>query len=86
VAEVSFSQRDAREYTKWGNTWLRNNLNTLVDFEYILIAKGGRERSKGVYRLKADESIGSLNLSMIPTPEEMGAILKTGHKNESEFK
>jgi DNA primase len=74
-AEVSFTQREIREYTGYGHTWIKLNMRILVDYEYLLLARGGRERSKGVYRLRADESITALNLSMIPAPEAMEKLL-----------
>jgi len=86
-AEVSFTQREIREYSGYGHTWIKMNMRILVDYEYLVITKGGRERAKGVYRLRADESISALNLSMIPTPDEMEKLInenfretgQTGH-------
>jgi len=71
VNEVSFTQRDIREATGFGNTWIKNNLKILVDFEYISLIRGGKERTRGFYRLKEDCEIQRLDLSMIPTPEQM---------------
>ena len=86
-AEVSFTQREIREYSGFGHTWCKMNMRILVDYEYLIITKGGRERAKGVYRLKADESLSALNLSMIPTPDDMEKLInknsgqtgQTGH-------
>jgi DNA primase catalytic core len=69
--EVSFTQRDIREQTGYGQTWIKMNMRLLVDYEYLVVSRGGRERSKAVYRLREDENISKINLSMIPTPEEM---------------
>jgi DNA primase len=74
--EVSFTQRDIRERTGFGQTWIKMNMRMLLDYEYLTLARGGRERSKAVYRLREDESISKINLSMIPTPEYMEKILK----------
>jgi DNA primase catalytic core len=73
--EVSFTQRDIREQTGYGQTWIKMNMRLLVDYEYITIARGGRERAKAVYRLREDESISKINLSMIPTPAEMERLI-----------
>jgi DNA primase catalytic core len=73
--EVSFTQRDIREQTGYGHTWIKTNMRLLVDYEYIVISRGGRERSKAVYRLREDESIANIDLSMIPTPEQMKTII-----------
>jgi hypothetical protein len=73
--EVSFTQRDIREQTGYGQTWIKMNMRLLVDYEYLVIAKGGRERSKAIYRLREDENMAKINLSMIPTPEEMEKLI-----------
>ena len=72
---MSFTQRDIREQTGYGQTWIKMNMRLLVDYEYLVISRGGRERSKAVYRLREDESIGKINLSMIPTPEDMEKLI-----------
>jgi hypothetical protein len=74
--EVSFTQRQVRESTGLGHTWVKANLRQLVDFEYILVAKGGNERSKAFYRLRADEDIVRADLSMIPTPAVMRTLME----------
>jgi hypothetical protein len=79
MPEVSFTQRQVREATGLGHTWVKNNLRQLVDFEYITVSNGGGERFRGVYRLRADEDIIKADLSMIPTPEVM-RTLATGGK------
>jgi len=74
--EKTFTQREIREETGSGQTWIRENLRKLVDFEYLIVMRGGKERSKGVYRLKDDSDIVSLNFSMIPTPDQMKAKIQ----------
>lgn len=74
--EVSFTQREIREATGYGQTWLKIQLKQLVDYEYVLVARGGRARSKGYYRIRTDEEIESVNVSMIPTPEEINRKVK----------
>jgi DNA primase catalytic core len=71
VHEKTFTQREIREQTGFGHTWIKENLRTLVDYEYLIIKRGGKERSKGVYRLKEDAEIAAVNFSMVPTPDEM---------------
>jgi hypothetical protein len=71
AAEVSFTQRQVREATGLGHTWVKANMRRLAEYEYLEVAHGGGERSKAYYRLKADEDIRSVDLSMIPTPEAM---------------
>jgi hypothetical protein len=74
MQEVSFTQRQVRESTGLGHTWVKANLRQLVDYEYVVLAKGGNERSKAFYRLRADEDILKADLSMIPTPEVMRTL------------
>ncbi len=74
--EVNFTQREIRENTGFGQSWIKQNLRVLVDFEYISIQRGGGERTKGFYRIREDEEIRKLNLSMIPTPEEIQEKIK----------
>lgn len=52
-ADVRFSRRDAREWTKWGDTQLRVHLERLVDLEYVLVHRGARGQSF-VYELLWD--------------------------------
>jgi hypothetical protein len=47
------------------------HLKCLVDYEYVVVSRGGKARSKGYYRIRSDGEIESINLSMIPTPEEL---------------
>jgi DNA primase catalytic core len=73
VHEASFTQREVREYSGYGQTWVKTHIRFLSEYEYIVLVKGGAERYKGVYRLREDRDIESINLSMIPTPDEMHA-------------
>jgi DNA-binding MarR family transcriptional regulator len=71
TGELSFTQRQIREAAGLGHTWVKANMRKLVEYEYLEIAKGGGERAKAYYRLRADEDILNIDLSMIPTPEAM---------------
>jgi hypothetical protein len=72
ILQVSMTQRDIREATGLSQTAVRVGIRQLVDYEYLIVARGGRERSKGFYSLVGDESIRGADLSMIPTPEGYG--------------
>jgi hypothetical protein len=82
VKEKTFTQREIREQAGYGHTWIKNNLRLLVEYEYIIMTRGGKERSRGVYRLRDDCDIESLNLAMIPVPEEMERKLKSGQSGQ----
>ena len=69
--EVSMTQRQIREYTLQSQMMVKTGVRQLVEYEYLTLARGGNERSKGFYRLKGDEEMLKTDLSIIPTPEEM---------------
>jgi len=73
--EVSFTQRQVREVTGLGHTWVKANLRQLLDYEYVELKHGGNERSKGVYRLRSDEEVASADLSMIPSVAVMRTLM-----------
>jgi DNA primase len=74
--EVALTQRQIREYTGLTHTWVRLNLRQLVEYEYLTVARGGSERSKGFYRLKEDCALRETDLSMIPSPDAMEALFE----------
>ena len=69
--EVSFTQRQVREFTGLGHTWIKQALRQLVEYEYLSIARGGSERTRAFYRLREDAAIAEMDLSMIPSPGAM---------------
>jgi hypothetical protein len=75
IHQVTFTQREIREACGFAQTWVRENLRHLVEFEYVVVTRGGQERSKGVYRIKDDSELGGIDVSMIPTPDEMAKKL-----------
>jgi hypothetical protein len=81
-AEVRITVRDIRESAGLSNTWIKEQLRILVDYEYIIREGSVKERSRGFYRLRADEPMESLDLSMIPTPEEMKKRINAKKENK----
>ena len=69
--EVSLTQREIREYTGLNQVWVKRHMKILLDYEYITLARGGKARSKGHYQLREDVPMEAVNLSMIPTPDEL---------------
>jgi hypothetical protein len=69
IHEVSFTQREIRESTGFGQSWIKQNLRVLVDFEYVSLIRGSARGERFFYRLKEDRPIGEVNLSVIPTAE-----------------
>jgi DNA primase len=69
--QVSFIQKQLREYTGLSGEFIKKHLRILVEYEYIQLVGGKRHGTRFSYRLREDAAIGGLDLSMIPTPEEM---------------
>jgi energy-coupling factor transporter ATP-binding protein EcfA2 len=78
--ELRFTQRQVREATGLGHTWVQGNLRVLADYEYLDVAHGGGERSRAYYTLRADEAIMGADLSMIPAPEAVAELLAAREK------
>jgi DNA primase len=74
VHEKTFTQREIREQTGFGQSWIRENLRKLVEYEYVMLSSGKNRGERWVYRLKADEDIKTINLSVIPTPEKVSRV------------
>jgi DNA primase len=74
--EVSFIQRDIREYSKFNNDSIKKYLKNLVDLEYIQIVSGKSRGTRLSYRLRKDEELEKIDLTIIPTPENMSKRLK----------
>jgi 5S rRNA maturation endonuclease (ribonuclease M5) len=80
--EVSFSQREIREQTDHNQMFVKRYLRVLVDYEYLHLSGSRHRGSRRSYRLVADEDIRFLDLSMIPTPEEMAGLFKASKPGE----
>ena len=76
VTEVSFINRDVRDYTGLGPEFIKKHLRILVDYEYLQVIGGRRHGTRYSYRLRQDAPIEELDISMIPSPEELKEILK----------
>ena len=73
VTEVSIGQREIREATEFSQRWIKRYMQILTDWEFLQAAGLRRRGSRNAYRLVADEPIHLIDLSMIPTPEQMEA-------------
>jgi DNA primase len=71
VFEVSFSQREVREYSQLGQKSVKKYMKLLSDYEYLQVGGKQVRGSRNSYRLVADEEIRRSDLSLIPTPEEV---------------
>jgi DNA primase catalytic core len=53
--EYRFTRRTVREYTKWGDTQLRQHLKRLEEMEYLVVRRGGNQGQLVVYQLPTAE-------------------------------
>ncbi len=70
--EVSLTQREIRERTNLNQMFVKRYLRVLTEYEYIRVRGNTHRGGTAFYSLYADEDMGKLDLSIIPTPEEMG--------------
>ena len=63
--EVSISQRELREKTGLDQMFVKRNLKTLIDFEYLICAGSKSRGSRNSYRLISDEPIELIDLSKL---------------------
>jgi DNA primase catalytic core len=55
IDKYRFTRRTVREYTKWGDTQLRQHLKRLEEMEYLLVRRGGNQGQLIVYQLATEE-------------------------------
>jgi DNA primase len=72
--DVTVFQREIREHTGFNQMFVKRYIRLLVDYEYLKAKHIGRG-SKCGYSLIADEDLNHIDISMIPTPDMMDAIL-----------
>ncbi len=75
VTEVSITQREIREKTDFNQRWIKRYMQILTEYEYLQSTGIRRRGSRNAYRLVRDEPIHLVDISMIPTPEQMEAKL-----------
>ncbi len=84
-AELRFSRKTVREFTGWSEMQVRTHLARLVEFEYLLIHRGGRGQSF-VYELTWDGKGGDGRplLSGLIDVEQLRTAKFDGQKGENE--
>jgi DNA primase len=55
ASQYRFTRRTVREYTKWGDTQLRQHLKRLEEMEYLVLRRGGNQGQLVVYQLPTSE-------------------------------
>ncbi|HUX22346.1 MAG TPA: CHC2 zinc finger domain-containing protein [Spirochaetia bacterium] len=74
--EVTLSQRELRESMGLSQMAVKRNLRTLCDYEYLSEIGSFQRGSRRGYRLVHDEELRLVDLSSIPTPEELVLSVK----------
>jgi len=69
--DVGISQREIREHTGLGHSWVKMHVRLLVEYEYLIVERAHGRGSRAVYRLREDAPISEITFSMIPTREEL---------------
>jgi DNA primase len=83
--EVSFMQRDLREFSGLRHEFIKKHLRLLLNYEYIIASCGRSRGTRAVYRLRDDVDMIELDISMITTPDEMKDIYGEADRKEKEL-
>jgi DNA primase catalytic core len=75
--EIHLSQREIREVTGLSNMFVKNNIRVLADYEYIIKSTSSRGK-RCSYRLIKDEDINLIDISVIPSVDDMSNLIKKG--------
>jgi len=76
VNEVSFIQKNLREYTQLGGEFIKKHIRILVNYEYLEVLGGRRHGTRYAYRLREDRPIEEMDISMITTPDELKKLIE----------
>jgi len=77
VLETTFDFREIRtKINCTGSETIKKYIRMLVYYEYIQISSGGNRGQRNRYRLVADEPIDKIDLSVIPTVEEIYKLIE----------
>jgi DNA primase catalytic core len=79
VTEAGLTQRDIRKKMKWLSVdMIKRYLRKLLYYEYIALGRGGSRGMRNTYQLVADEPLDRIDISMIPSVEEIEGSMKSG--------
>ena len=75
VTELSFIQKDLREYTRLGSEFIKKHLRFLVDYEYLQLGGGKLHGTRFSYRLRQDGPLEDMDADSMSSPEELQEAL-----------
>ena len=73
--EINLTQRLLREKTNFNHMFIKRYLKMLVEYEYIKTNSQRYRGNKSSYSLICDEKINLIDLSRIPTPDQMERLI-----------
>jgi DNA primase catalytic core len=76
VLETEVTQREIREATGISQMSVKRTMRTLVEYEFLISTGSGHRGARQCYRLVRDEACALVDLSSIPTPEALDAMVK----------
>ena len=74
--ELELSQREIREATGQANTTVKRNLRLLVEYEYLAESGSYARGARRGYKLVADADLSLVDLSSVPSPDELERRVK----------
>lgn len=80
--EVAVTQREIREHTGHNQMFVKRYVKILLEYEYLKTASSSGRGTRNTYYLVEDEAIQLIDLSRIPTPEEMEKKLENHRKDK----
>jgi len=83
--DISFMQRDLREFTGLRHEFVKKHLRLLLNYEYLTAVSGRNRGTRTVYRLRDDVDMIELDISMITTPVEMKEKYEAADREEREM-
>jgi len=82
--EISLIQTDVRDLTGLSVEGVKKYMRMLVEYEFLQLVGGRRHGTRFCYKLREDKPIKGLDLeTMIPTVEEMSALLEKTNKSKA---
>ena len=72
--QCRFTRRTVREYTKWGDTQLRQHLRRLEELEYLIVRRGGNQGQLVVYQLAQRDEEKNRNANFAGSESNFAAV------------
>lgn len=77
IEDVTFTRKEIRDYTLWGNYQIKNHIRELQELEYLIPITGG-PRKRFYYQLNSGTDNGHLQINLA----EAGKLDKSGRRSD----